>query len=83
MEKHRQFLSTLLTVMRIAGPPLFIVLLTFSLGVAKDVYSQELLKRRVSIDVSNEEFRNVLSRIEKTADVKFSFVLIIHFVIQA
>lgn len=74
MEKHRQFFSTLLTVMKIAGPPLFIVLLTFSLGVAKDVYSQELLKRRMSIDVSNEEFRNVLSRIEKTADVKFSFV---------
>lgn len=74
MEKYRQFFSFLLTVMKITVPPLFVVLLTFGLSLAKDGYSQDLLKRRLSIDVSNQEFRDVLSKIEKRVDVKFSFV---------
>lgn len=74
MKKDRQLVKTLLTIMKITFLPLFLMMLTFGLSVAKDSYGQELLNKRLSIEVRRGEFREVLSKIEKNADVKFSFV---------
>ncbi len=74
MKKDRQLVRTLLTIMKITFLPLFLMMLTFSMSVAKESYGQELLKKRVSLDIRKADFREVLSRIEKTADVRFSFV---------
>jgi TonB-linked SusC/RagA family outer membrane protein len=52
---------------------LFLIMLTFGISTAKDGMAQELLSRPVSLDISNLDVRSVLSRIEKTANVKFSY----------
>ncbi len=74
MEKPRHFLKTLWTVMRIACLPVFFVLLTFSISIARDSYGQEILNKRLSLDVQNSELKAVLSQISKSVNVKFSYV---------
>ncbi len=51
----------------------FIVMLTFGISLAEDTNAQELLARPVSVKLSNQDVRTALSRIGKSADVKFSY----------
>jgi hypothetical protein len=74
MTKNQFFVKTLWTIMKISCLPIFLVMLTFGLSVAKDALGQELLDRRITLDVRNQELKDVLSKIEKSANVKFSFV---------
>lgn len=73
MSKHRQFSKILLKIMRITCYQIFITILCTSLGYAIDTQAQELLERKVSIQVSNQEIGRALERIEKVADVHFMY----------
>jgi len=52
---------------------LCIALIFANLSFADDAAAQELLERRISIQVTNQNINSVLSEIEKIAEVKFSY----------
>ena len=54
---------------------LFLVVLTLGMSIAGSGYSQEALSRSVTFRIENQDFRAVLSQIEKGAKVKFSYDL--------
>lgn len=74
MEKNRQFVKVALTIMKITFPPLFILLVSFGLTMAGESKGQEMLEKRLSIEAANVELKQLLLKIEKHADVKFSFM---------
>lgn len=74
MEKNRQFVKVALTIMKITFPPLFVLLLSFGLTMAAETKGQEMLEKRLSIEAANLELKQLLLKIEKHADVKFSFI---------
>ncbi|MCP1385867.1 TonB-dependent receptor [Runella salmonicolor] len=73
MSKHRQFNKLLLKIMRITCYQLFLTILCTSLGYAIDTRGQELLERKISVQVANQEIGRALERIEKVADVHFMY----------
>ena len=64
MSKHRQFNKLLLKIMRITCYQLFLTILCTSLGYAIDTRGQELLERKISVQVANQEIGRALERIE-------------------
>lgn len=74
MEKSRQFVKVALTIMKITFPPLFVLLVSFGLTMAAETKGQEMLEKRLSIEAANLELKQLLLKIEKHADVKFSFM---------
>jgi TonB-dependent starch-binding outer membrane protein SusC len=50
-----------------------VVCLFFSIANAEDVHGQEILSKRITINLQNRNLRDILSQIEKKADVKFLF----------
>jgi TonB-linked SusC/RagA family outer membrane protein len=52
---------------------IILILLTIGISMAKEGWSQELLKRPVSLEIQNQHIRAALSVIEKSAQVKFSY----------
>ncbi|NBB21877.1 SusC/RagA family TonB-linked outer membrane protein [Runella sp. CRIBMP] len=52
---------------------LCIALIFANLSFADDAAAQEVLERRISIQVTNQNINSVLSEIEKIAEVKFSY----------
>lgn len=74
MEKNRQFVKVALTIMKITFPPLFILFVSFGLTMAGESKGQEMLEKRLSIEAANVELKELLLKIEKHADVKFSFM---------
>ncbi len=52
---------------------LCIALIFANLSFADDAAGQEVLERRISIQVTNQNINSVLSEIEKIAEVKFSY----------
>ncbi|MBX2952118.1 MAG: TonB-dependent receptor [Leadbetterella sp.] len=60
--------------MKITFPPLFVLLLSFGLTMAAETKGQEMLEKRLSIEAANLELKQLLLKIEKHADVKFSFI---------
>ncbi|WP_428667387.1 TonB-dependent receptor [Runella sp.] len=73
MSKHRQFNKLLLKIMRITCYQLFLTILCTSFGYAIDTKAQELLERKISVQVANQEIGRALERIEKVADVRFMY----------
>ncbi len=53
--------------------PIFLISLTFGISVARDSVAQELLARPISLELTNQDIRVALARIEKSAGVKFSY----------
>ncbi len=52
----------------------FVMALLFSNNVlANDASPAELLDKRISISVTNQQFKTILSKIEKATDVKFAY----------
>lgn len=60
-------------MLKFSGIHIILVSLTFGISVAKDGLAQELLTRPVTFEIQNQQIRTVLSLIEKTARVKFSY----------
>ena len=59
--------------MKISLVQVFIALSFISIGVAKDVEAQEILNKKVSVQSNDEKLKNVLSQIEKSANVRFFY----------
>ncbi len=59
--------------MKISLVQLFIACLFMSVSWANDANAQEILNRRLSIQVSDMKIKNVLATIEKSTNVKFSY----------
>ncbi len=74
MEKNRQFVKVALTIMKITFPPLFILLVSFGLTMAGESKGQEMLEKRLTVEAANIELKQLLHKIEKQADVRFSFM---------
>ncbi|WP_109677975.1 TonB-dependent receptor [Dyadobacter jejuensis] len=60
--------------MKILGIPILTILLMASLAIAKDGKAQELLNRRLSIQVLNKEIDKTLLAIEKKSNIKFTYL---------
>ncbi len=73
MKKKRLPVEVLLAMVKFSCFHLFIVMLTFGISLAEETNAQELLARPVSVKLSNQDVRTALSRIGKSADVKFSY----------
>lgn len=59
--------------MKISLVQIFIALSFISIGVAKDVEAQEILNKKVSVQSNDDKLKNVLSQIEKSANVRFFY----------
>lgn len=74
MQKNCIPSKLLLTVMKVTLVPFLISLLFSSLAFASNGWGQELLNKQVSIQADQQSLKTVLTSIEKTAKVKFSYV---------
>lgn len=70
MKKYRRLL---IQCMRISLLHSLLICLCLSVSWASDVSAQELLDRRLSLNVHDQKVKTVLSTIEKAASVKFSY----------
>ncbi len=60
-------------IMRLTVLQFFIVALFTNVSLALDSRAQEVLNKKISVELSNRSVSEVLSRIEKAADIKFSY----------
>ncbi len=65
--------SYLLRLMQLTGLQLLMAVLFMSVSWAGDVSAQELLNRRISLTIRDQNIKTVLHSIEKAANVKFSY----------
>lgn len=65
---------SLLTLMKITGLQLLLAVFSASLTLAHDGLSQDLLNRPVSVQFDRQDLKVVLRRLEKAANVKFTYV---------
>ena len=72
MKKHRH-VHVVLAVTKFTCAPLLLAFLTFGISVARKSAAQELLARPISLELTNQDVRVALARIEKSAEVKFSY----------
>jgi TonB-linked SusC/RagA family outer membrane protein len=65
--------TLLLRCMRISLVQAFLSCLFVGISIANDLSAQELLSRRMSINVTDKKVKTVLKEIEKATDAKFSY----------
>lgn len=73
MKNRRKIIRLTRTIMRVSLIQLTMITLFFTHGLAREVSAQELLRKNITISVKDTEIRDVLSRMEKAADVKFVY----------
>ncbi len=64
---------TVLKCMKISIIQMIMSCIFVGVSLANDVKGQEVLERRLNLDVANEKIKSILSTIEKNANVKFSY----------
>jgi TonB-linked SusC/RagA family outer membrane protein len=74
MKKTFSPFNYLVTVMKITIIPFLVSLLFTSLSLAGGSYGQDMLSKPVHIKAEKQELREVLHTIERSSQVKFSFV---------
>jgi TonB-linked SusC/RagA family outer membrane protein len=74
MKKSSRPLTYLVTVMKIACIPFLLTLLFSSLSLASNGLAQELLQRNVTLKAERQDLRQVLTSLEKSTGVRFSYV---------
>ncbi|GGB96882.1 SusC/RagA family TonB-linked outer membrane protein [Dyadobacter sediminis] len=74
MRKSSIPFKILVTVIKFTCIPFLVSLICTSLSFARSGLAQELLNREVSIQADQQELKSVLASIEKSAQVKFSYV---------
>ncbi|WP_460941772.1 TonB-dependent receptor [Spirosoma daeguense] len=74
MNKPWDYSPFLYQVMKITCVQLFLMTVITGLTLARDVTAQELLNRTISIQLENKDLETALSRLEKAAKIKFSYV---------
>lgn len=73
MKKKKKFTSQIAIIMKLSVIQLSITLLTVAYSYAHNAGAQELLMKKVSINVEQTELKAVLSEVEAAAGVKFVY----------
>lgn len=73
MNKYRRFQDVFCRFMKISLTQLFLMFMFASLVTAADIKGQEVLDRKVSLEVSRLDVQSVLKEIERKAFVTFSY----------
>lgn len=73
MNKSRSIQHDLIFIMKITVTQALIMMILTSLVYAADLKGQEILDRKISIHVDDEEVRAILDKIEKQASVTFTY----------
>ncbi|CAG5016930.1 TonB-dependent receptor P3 [Dyadobacter sp. CECT 9275] len=72
--KKRLFLNPILIrLMTFSLQQVFLVLMLTGVSMAREVSAQELLSRRITLNMENQELRKVLTSIERQAHIKFAY----------
>ena len=74
MEKFFNSRSKTRLIMKILGIPIMVILTIATLAIAKDGNAQDMLMRRLSIQVFNKEIDKTLHTIEQKSNVKFTYL---------
>ncbi|TAE91806.1 MAG: DUF4974 domain-containing protein, partial [Runella slithyformis] len=61
------------TMMKMTVCPLLLLVIFGTLGMARDLKGQEILNRTVSVVTDDTELKDVLTQLERQADVKFVY----------
>jgi TonB-linked SusC/RagA family outer membrane protein len=73
MKKRIHFREKIRFIMKISFLQTIIISLFMSMSYASEVTGQEILERKISLDLQKGSLRQALLKIEKIADVKFLF----------
>lgn len=73
MEKGLQFKKTILKIMRISLFQAVLAMVFCTIAQAHETRAQEVLERKISVQLKNQEIEFVLKRIEKVSDVQFMY----------
>ncbi|GAB3931258.1 TonB-dependent receptor [Larkinella terrae] len=74
MKKLRDYSPTFYQIMKITCVQLMLAIVFAGLTLARNGLAQELLNRPISVQLENKDLRTVLNRLEKAANVKFTYV---------
>ncbi len=74
MKKLRDYSPTLCQIMKITCVQLVLAVVFAGLTLARNGMAQELLNRSISVQLENKDLRTILNRLEKAANVKFTYV---------
>ena len=74
MKKRWDYSPTLCQIMKITCVQLVLAVVFAGLTLARNGMAQELLNRSISVQLENKDLRTVLNRLEKAANVKFTYV---------
>ena len=80
MKKHSIFLKIICPVMKGVLMQVFIAFAFSLVALAYDTNAQELLDKKITLKVEDQQVKNVLSKIEKQAEIKFMYT---HEIIRA
>ncbi|MRS62846.1 TonB-dependent receptor [Larkinella terrae] len=73
MKKTVRFQKELILLMKLSLLHITIAIIFAGVSLARDVTAQELLDRKINIQVANQDFIHVLTGIESQANVKFTY----------
>jgi TonB-linked SusC/RagA family outer membrane protein len=73
MKKRLQNQTRLIRFMKLSLIQCCIAMIFTGVSLARDVTAQELLNRKISIQIENQGLMSILTSIEKQADVKFTY----------
>ncbi len=73
MKKRLPKNEVLLKIMRISLTQLFFAVLFISISYAKNTHAQELLKKRISVQLEDQSIKAILSKLENEANLKFIY----------
>ncbi len=73
MNKSRSIQDVFIVIMRITLTQVLVMVTITSLVSAAELNGQEILDRKVSIDVNDKDIRSILNEIEKQASVTFTY----------
>lgn len=73
MKKRLQIKKKLRHLMKLSLIQMCIAMIFAGVSLAKNAEAQELLNRKVSIRIENQDFESAISAIEKQADIKFTY----------
>lgn len=73
MQKQLQVHQWACTVMRVSLLQFLLSLMFIGFGYAKPTYAQNVLDKKISIEIENQSLRNTLSTIEKLTDARFMY----------
>lgn len=73
MKKRLQIQKRLIRFMKLSLIQSFIAMIFTGVSLARDVSAQELLNRKISVQIEHQDVISILTTIEKQADVKFTY----------